>query len=397
MSFKGVVDVVIKSGQVEAFLNELVDEGVSLHSVTRIDENTIEVKVNYAAIPLMKSKRKKYKCQLKFKNREGLPFLYSQRKKWLPIMLSVIIAFLFTFILSNIVWNVTVEGGSPEARYEVDEMLGDLGLKQGNWVQNMKDISTIEREIMNNIEEISYVGINRNGTSYHVLIEESEKMEENTQRAPSDLIASKSGTIESMFVINGQPLVQIDDFVQKGDKLVTGILDLKNEAFTYSEGEVMAEVWYELDVTVDLSQYMLSLVPDTKNRYSVSLFDRFEWLFSRTEGRRLLAKDEKPLYFLHWELPISINKHYFYEETEEVMETDIEQHMEMIIDDQIKRQLGQSVEVIYQKVLHEERDSDKVKLEMFVKVLEDIGEEQLLSEEDMNPEEDEEENTDQGD
>ncbi|WP_343782286.1 sporulation protein YqfD [Alkalibacillus silvisoli] len=373
-----MVEVVVKGGQVEQFLTSLSVEGIQIENVSRIDENTVMVQVNYLAISTMKAKRKKYNCKLKFKNRYGMPFFYSKRKKWIPPLVGVVLSFLFILVLSNVVWNVAVDGGSPETRYEVNELLDTLGLKQGNWVQNMEDISTIEREIMNNIDEVSYVGISKSGSSYNILIEESETMEPNVEQDPANLVASKAGTVDSMFVINGRPLVEISDFVEKGDVLVTGELDEDGEVLTYAEGEVIAEVWYEIDVTVDLSQYLLSLSSDPQKRYSISLFESLEWMPRSSGDKRLLLTNDRPIYFLNWELPISFHEHYFYGEDEEITETEVDHHVQEIVEDQLKRKLGQSVDIIYQKVLHEERDSDKVKLEMFVKVLEDITEEQII-------------------
>ncbi|GAA0457551.1 sporulation protein YqfD [Alkalibacillus silvisoli] len=378
LSYRGMVEVVVKGGQVEQFLTSLSVEGIQIENVSRIDENTVMVQVNYLAISTMKAKRKKYNCKLKFKNRYGMPFFYSKRKKWIPPLVGVVLSFLFILVLSNVVWNVAVDGGSPETRYEVNELLDTLGLKQGNWVQNMEDISTIEREIMNNIDEVSYVGISKSGSSYNILIEESETMEPNVEQDPANLVASKAGTVDSMFVINGRPLVEISDFVEKGDVLVTGELDEDGEVLTYAEGEVIAEVWYEIDVTVDLSQYLLSLSSDPQKRYSISLFESLEWMPRSSGDKRLLLTNDRPIYFLNWELPISFHEHYFYGEDEEITETEVDHHVQEIVEDQLKRKLGQSVDIIYQKVLHEERDSDKVKLEMFVKVLEDITEEQII-------------------
>ncbi|GEN46505.1 sporulation protein YqfD [Alkalibacillus haloalkaliphilus] len=378
MSYRGIVEVVVKGGQVESYLNNLIEDGVKIEQIKRIDEQTVKMNVDYLAIPYLKAKRKHYGCKIKFNNRLGIPTMYSKRKKWLPPLIGVVLSFLFILLLSNVVWNITVEGGSPETRYEVNQLLDTLGLKEGNWVQNMEDISTIEREIMNSIDEVSYVGISKSGSSYNILIEESETMEQNVNRDPTNLVASKAGTVESMFIVNGRPVVQINDFVEKGDLLVTGELDEDGEVLTYAEGEVIAEVWYEVNVEVDFSQYLLALTPDATKRYSVSLFNSFEWMPRGAGDRRLLLSQDRPIYFLNWELPISFHEHYFYTEEEAVSEVDLDNHINQAVEEQLKRQLGQSVDVTYQKVLHEDRYSDKVKLEMFVKVLEDITEEQII-------------------
>ncbi len=63
------------------------------------------------------------------------------------------------------IWKVDIQGGSPEVRYEVSELIETLGMNRGSFIQNMESISSIEREIMNKVEEVSYVGIK--GQAHH--------------------------------------------------------------------------------------------------------------------------------------------------------------------------------------------------------------------------------------
>lgn len=104
-------------------------------------------------------------------------------------MIGMLIGVVIIFCLSNLIWNVTIKGGTDESRYEVQALTQELGLVEGNWIQQTENISTIEREIMNKIEEISYVGIQRQGTSYYIEIEESEKELEEQNERPSHLVA----------------------------------------------------------------------------------------------------------------------------------------------------------------------------------------------------------------
>ncbi|WP_279401509.1 sporulation protein YqfD [Piscibacillus salipiscarius] len=180
-----------------------------------------------------------------------------------------------------------------------------------------------------------------------------------------------------MYVQSGRPLVRVNDVVKKGDLLVSGNLDDENDVYTYSEGEVIAEVWYNITGTINLASEKKDLIDDVETKYGLG-FGNHSWFFNKSDQKRLLLEESKSIYFLIWETPFSINKKHYYPEDVSVETIEDEQVIDEVIEEQLKRKLGQSVEVLYQKVLHQKKDNDKVKLEMFVKVLEDITKEQII-------------------
>ncbi|TFB24842.1 sporulation protein YqfD [Filobacillus milosensis] len=373
----GYVDVVITGKSTERMINDLTRKGVSFYDVRKVSNHEIHLRMKYTEAFNLRNARKQYGCKIHFKKRGGVPHYYQNRRKWLPLVISIILVISFIFVLSNMVWKVEISGGSPEVRYEVDELIDSLGLNRGSFIQQMDSISNIEREIMNKVEEVSYVGIKRTGTAYHIMIEENKNNMNDLNRDPSNLVAEQTGTIQRMYVTNGRPVVKVNDFVKKDDVLVTGKLDDEKEIYTYSEGEVIAEVWYNVNGTINLATEKRDLIDDVEDHYAIKFGD-YEWFPKQPRELSLLMEENKPVYFLFWKTPISIQKKYYYPESEAVETFDEEELLQDAIVEQLKRKLGQSIEVVYQKVLHQEKDSDKVKLEIFVKVLEDITKEQII-------------------
>ncbi|MBR7554327.1 sporulation protein YqfD [Allobacillus sp. GCM10007491] len=373
---KGTVIVDVEGKQIESLINRMLEENVQISALRRTSAEEASFQISYKDVSFVKRFRKEYQCKIRFKEKSGFPRIYEQRKKWIPGMIGIVIGFAIIFCLSNLIWNVTIKGGTAESRFEVQALTKELGLVEGKWIQQTANISTIEREIMNKIEEISYVGIQRHGTSYYIVIEESEKeIREQTER-PSHLVAEKSGTIHSMYVTDGRPLVKINDVVKKGDVLVSGLLDEEGDVTTTSKGEVLAEVWYHLQLTINLKQEQLNLIPDPVTTYQLRIGDR--QIGKEENELRLVHEEKTPFYFFKWPLPISLTKQYYYDEQSSELEYDIEEQLPSLIEERLKRELGQQVKLQYQKVLHEHRDSDKVKLEMFVKVIEDISTQQNI-------------------
>lgn len=142
----------------------------------------------------------------------------------------------------------------------------------------------------------------------------------------------------------------------------------KERTKQHPKGEIWAEVWYHLQLTINLRQEQLKLLPDPVTSYHLRIGDR--QIGKEENELRLVHEEKTPFYFFKWPLPISLTKRYYYDEQSSELEYDIEERLPSLIEERLKRELGQQVKLEYQKVLHEDRDSDKVKLEMFVKVIE---------------------------
>ncbi|PKR79028.1 hypothetical protein CEY16_04565 [Halalkalibacillus sediminis] len=371
------VKVHVKGGQASQLFLELHRLSIPMHDIKRENETEIKFCTSLDSVKEIKSIRKRFQCKVYFERKNSIKRAYKMRGRMASYVLGTFFALFLLFALSNVIWKVEIVGGSPESRFEVSQLIDQLGLKQGNWVQASEDISTVEREVMNQIEKISYIGINRTGTTFLIKIKEQSINEPDPDEHPSNLIASKSGTIHSMFITNGRPLAKVNDTVKKGDILVTGELSEEGEDFTYSEGDILAEVWYNIDVTIENKALLYSLEDEATQRYSLNIGNR-EFFATNKEDLVEVHKRSQPLFFLNWELPLSINKTLFLQEQslEQTIETE---DYTNYVEAQLKRKLGQSVELIYLKVLHEQRHSDKVELELFVKVIEDISEAQIIN------------------
>jgi len=390
--FKGYVEVTIKGIQAEQMIHELSVQRIPFYNLKRVNRHELIVMMKYRDALLLRTIRKKYGLKITYQKRGGVPHFYSQRKRWAPLILSTFVAICLLFVLSNMIWKVEITGGSKETRYEVELLLSELGLQKGNFIQQSGNLSIVELEIMNKIKNVSYVGIERQGSSYYINIQENKEHQQNPDKNPSNLIASKAGIIQNIYVTRGRPMVRVNDFVKEGDVLVTGFLADEGDVYTYSEGTVIAEVWYNIKATIDLNKERLKLVDQPAEKYTFSIA---KWEFfggQPSSNSRLLFEEERPLYFLKWELPFTIHKKYYYEEETVTESFDDEALIIQTISEQLKRRLGQSIEIDYYKILHEEKDNDKVNIELFVKLIEDISEEKMLTEEDMKKEEDENDN-----
>ncbi|MFD1390476.1 sporulation protein YqfD [Alkalibacillus flavidus] len=373
-----LMTVTITGEQPEAFIQSIVDRGYPVYGVKRIDDSSLFVKVSPQAIRLMKQTRRAYHCSILLQEKPRLWRFYHHKHQWISYSFGVVLVCLVIVLLSNVIWRVDIVGGSPELRYDVRQSLNELGLKQGEWVFRQDDLSRVERELMNQIEELAYVGLSQEGSSFTITVEETDVYEPPLNEEPVNLIAKQTGVIQSMFIETGRPLVRIHDTVNKGDVLVSGELEEEGDVQVHAEGEVIADVWYRVQASIPLDYRYQTVEQKPSTKYSLTLFDNWN-LFKPDRPDDLIHTSTRPVYFLDWQLPVSIHRHQIHTITDQQTEFNLDEQLEREIEEQLKRQLGSSIDVTYQKVLHEERDSDKVNLDMFIKVHENIVQEQKIN------------------
>src|SRR5699024_1671621 len=220
-------------------------------------------------------------------------------------------------------------------------------------------------------------------------------VEKEDVKGPRDLIATKKGVIKKMYVSKGKPQVQLHDYVEPGDLLVsgnlTGSLDEdeeeseKDPIYVVSEGEVIANTWYEVSVTITLKTNYESMTGNQNKKDYLKLNDYQIpiWGFRSADYQHKSVENKvNSIRFLKWKLPINIVESTISEKEhitkmrnkEEAVKIGIEQAKK-----ELKLQLGTNATIISEKLLHESNENGKVRLKLYVSVEEDIVKEQPIN------------------
>src|SRR5699024_2566414 len=116
----------------------------------------------------------------------------------------------------------------------------------------------IQKMLVEDIPELLWVGVDQKGTTYFLEGVEKVIVEEEEAEGPRHLVATKKGVIKNMYVTEGIPQVSVNDYVEPGDILVSGIINGEEETgededgennkeleYVAAEGEITATTWYE--------------------------------------------------------------------------------------------------------------------------------------------------------
>lgn len=159
-----------------------------------------------------------------------------------PILLcGIVLACAFAMLLQNYVWTIEIEGNKEIPTQELRQHLEQIGVRFGAWGPSFEQQS-LKFQMINRIEKLAWIGINRRGGRVTVSVSEREPKATNLDRRVfTNLIACRPGILTSVNIYNGFAEVKSGDAVVTGQILVSGMADWTTHTqITRSLGEIYA-------------------------------------------------------------------------------------------------------------------------------------------------------------
>lgn len=176
-------------------------------------------------------------------------------KNNMQLIVSVIFGLLVFLVLSNVVVKVNVVHQSSEIRQLLSDALEERGVKPLTFKKSYQEYEDVITDIKNAYKDkIEWLEIDVQGMVINVRVEERIINEDKQEDANCHIVAAKSGVIRSILTEKGVAMVRLNDFVKKDDILINGEIMLNEEVKNNvcAKGEVYAEVWYKVGVSLPL-------------------------------------------------------------------------------------------------------------------------------------------------
>ena len=121
----------------------------------------------------------------------------------------------------------------------------------GKKIQSAK----IENTVLSHLPELSFLTINQSGGCAEIVVREKTMSNDiSDRRVPQNIVAGKSGLITEISVLDGAALVKSGDIVEKGDILISGLVDLEYKyRVCGASGDVKARTWTESELLTPAS------------------------------------------------------------------------------------------------------------------------------------------------
>jgi similar to stage IV sporulation protein len=385
----GYVRVRIDGDYPERFLNRCIEENISIWQIKRVGDRRIVCYMDVKDAKRIRPLLRKTSCKVTFLQRTGIPFLLRRMISRSGFIVGLAAFFIVMFVLSNMVWNVDIKGASPQVEHELRQVVTKMGIKRGAFQFSLPSVELIQRDVTEMVQGATWVGVRQKGTTFEFEVVEQQLPEEAKRHSPRHLVASKKAIIHKIFVEHGQAEVKPNDFVRKGDRLVSGYIGKKDaededKELVPAQAVVLGEIWYKSEASVPLETLFTTVTGEKKSKHYLSVygFDVPIWGLGQIEFDTFQETDhERPFHLFKWSLPFTYKRTDFFETSQFQRSYKKEEAVRAARERarvDLKKHLPSDAEIIGEKVLHEAVENGKVNLRIHYQVIEDITSEQPI-------------------
>lgn len=350
---KGYIRIHICGGSYERFLNLCANHHIFLW-------NLCPVQKGYEADMYQKDFRslapiaKKCRTRVRIREKHGLPFFINRNRSRKMFAAGVVLCTCFIYYLSCFIWNISIEGNLSLSRETLMTYLEAEEVSYGAAKRSI-DCKKLAAQMRNDFPNLTWVSVRMKGTGLFVNVQENtdenfaqefagqmqgtETAAQEQQRisdsgstllpdstAAADLVADIDGEIVQMVTRSGKPLVKEGDTIAKGDLLVSGQLEITDDAGTvvsYQYCEADADVYVKTTVSYEDSFPLVHTEPEytgnKRNAWYVKLGTQpfgMDFGTGKFEKADVIGKEQQLKVLQDFYLPVSFCKITAYEYTE---------------------------------------------------------------------------------
>ena len=336
---RGYVIILVEGYFLEKFINICIHRQIFLWEVKRSSNGKMTLKVSINGFKLLRPIAKKTNCRVRILKKRGLPFVMNRYRNRKTFVLGAFVFLFLFYILTSFIWTVEITGNKNLENEFLMSKLSSFGVKTGTLKYGINPDQVVTG-MMLEVRELAWIAVVVKGTKVKVSLTERTEPPAVLSDAPCDIIAARDGVIKSIITKTGQESVKVGDTVVKGQLLISGRVDIKNDEtrkkLVHAMGSVMARTWYEGNSPVEAVRVEKERSGNTKDNYSLVLFNKRINLFhgkvsfedyDRVEIRKRLSIGEDMV------LPFELVIDRYYENNITEIEVDLEEAKKLAADE----------------------------------------------------------------
>ena len=368
----------IQGKNTKRILTTLIKQNINIEEI-KYEKDRLILKISYEDYKKMKNIRTSYKIEIiKTVGKKRIKDLYQKYKVSIFIL---VISIFFIIFLSKQILFINIETDNRKLKEIIKEELNKNDITLFTIQKNYKSLKEISTKIkQNNLNTIEWIELEQKGTILNAKVIERVNKKEKEDNTPKDIVASKNGYIRKIYSRKGQLMKNIDDYVKKGEIIISGniIRNEKSVGTVKAEGKIYAEVWYI--VKVNKKTEIIKAIEKEYGKESLQL---------------IINKHKLNIISFPKKVPINKKKNIFKNKTFElVLNKEKKYNLEMkkyksnelqkLLETKAKHELLQTLEkdeyIMSQKTLKKSTINGKMYIEVFFKVYENIALEKDIQE-----------------
>lgn len=278
---RGSVSVEVVGAFPERFINLCAQEGIGFWGLEYLDSNTLRLRVVRRDAKRLEPLARRVMCEVTVQARSGMPFFLAGFRHRYALLMGLALSLGAVVVLSQFVLTVDVQGNEYVSTQTILEEMKRLGVRPGVYGPSIDETSVCNEALLD-LKDLAWISVNLHGTRAEVLVRErTPKPEIVDESVPAHVVADGSGIITDMEVLSGQAKFQEGDTVVEGEVIISGIVDLKEPAYSeidlgtmtvHAAGKVYARTWRTLSAVIPLEADVKEYTGAEKSRWSLTFF-----------------------------------------------------------------------------------------------------------------------------
>ena len=297
-------------------------------------------------------------------------------------IISMIIGILFLYLLTFITFDIKIMTNKSELVKIIQNELDAANLKKYQFIKPFNEKENIKKTILNNYKDkFEWLEIDRIGTKYYIHILERVIHNEKETNNYQSVVAKKNAVIKEIKATSGEVVRKVNDYVNKGDIIISGHIMKKDEIknIVEAKGKIYGETWYNVKVELPRTYRDKIYTGNSYNRLSLNVFNKKIFLF---KGKKYQNEEyEDNIIIGNNTIPFSLNKTKIKEIKEDTYfytYQDVENIGISLANKKLLDSLSSDSKIIYQKKLKLYEENSTIIIEVFFKVYEDITDYQKI-------------------
>lgn len=308
--------------------------------------------------------------------RTGKAYLIHLYKTKKIFLYSIIFAFLVIILLTNIIFSVRVVETDKEIKDMILTDLRENGITRFRFKVSYKRKEAIREKILEKEKDyLEWLEIEEVGTMYQVKVIRRINNPKEEELKPRSIVAKKKGRITRIEADYGEVTTKKNDVVDKGDTLISGLIKNKEEIKTKvaARGKVYAEVWYQVNLNLPTIYQEEIKTGNKKNTLEIIFLDKNIFISELFKYNNSISKET--VLYNNPIIPFRISftkkeeikvKQVAYQEDKTLKK------IKKLAVDKLKQRIGNDIKILAINVLKKKASADKIEVELFFKVEEDI-------------------------
>ena len=368
--------VKIEGKNVGNYIKWLIKNKINVINLKIIKYNELNIVIDYKDFHLLSKYSKTYKITIIKKY--GKLRLFDTVKNNIIIISCLMLSIVFLYILSNIIFSVDVIYNDKEMVNLITTQLAKYNIKKYQRKKSYDYLTKIKEKILDDNKDIlEWLEIEESGTKYIVRLVERKKEVKEKEYAYQSVVAKRDATITSIKAYSGEKIKHVNEYVKKGDVIISGILTKPDNTnlYTKAKGNVLGEVWYKVTIEYPLYYREQRITGKNKNVIAIYFLNKEVPIFPYKKYKQF--KRQSKILIENNFIPFKITKEKLYEV---IIKEDIytnEEAIQKAIENaklKIKEKNKNILEIKDVQILDKENLNSKIKLNLFISVIENITE-----------------------